>query len=696
MKFGKHMAQNMPPDWRFNFLDYNGLKRYCKENSGAWNDQLEDKFVGMLEDELKKVSDFGYVKYNELQRHVAFLEGQFAKIEEPSTAENKDALREELDLVTHDITKLAKFNSLNYTGFLKLLKKHDKLTSIRLKNTFLARLTKQPFYKETFDAMIVRLSALYEKLKPKDRPELAGSVNLTSFVRKTTKYWVHADNITDVKCIILQNLPVLVFKQDKRFERGYDAAITSIYFDNENLDLYNERIEKSERAMALRLRWYGTNPNFIFFERKTHHEDWTGEKSVKERFGVKEKYVNRFLAGEWHLDAQVEKMKAAGKSQKEIDYQLNLANEIQDAVLKRKLQPCVRTFYNRTAFQHPTSQEVRISLDTELTMVRELDRTNGNWYRKEVGVDYPFPTVPENEINRFPYAILEVKLQTAAGDKPPAWITDLTSSHLVEEVPKFSKFIHGCATLLEERVRILPFWLPQMEKDIRKAPKVKEPEPLQEAAAYQPYQGLAVTGASPAAVRKSGAGYGAIPAADEENQAYVPPGKEDVATSTTALLGDRRPPEQAGMLDRMRRRYGNESAAPAPAGGAKKAITIPVRVEPKVLFANERTFLNWLHTSTIIATIGMALLNLSPNSGAKASKIAGLTLVPVAIMFLFYALYLYFWRDQQIKARAVGPYNSMFGPVAMTTVFIVALLINYIFWFVENGTDITKWHNGLD
>jgi SPX domain protein involved in polyphosphate accumulation len=183
------------------------------------------------------------------------------------------------------------------------------------------------------------------------------------------------------------------------------------------LQLYHERIEKSEKAMALRLRWYGTSPNFIFFERKTHHEDWTGEKSVKERFGVKEKYVNRFLAGEWKLDEQVAKMQAKGKSQKEIDYQLNLAKEIQESVLARKLQPAVRTFYNRTAFQHPTSQEVRISLDTELTMVREMDRTNGNWYRKEVGVDYPFPTVPDNEITRFPYAILEVKLQTAAGDK---------------------------------------------------------------------------------------------------------------------------------------------------------------------------------------------------------------------------------------------------------------------------------------
>lgn len=692
MKFGKHMQQNMPPDWRFNFLDYNGLKHYVKDNSTAWNETLEDKFVGMLEEELKKVSDFGYVKFNELQRHVKFLETEFAKIEDPSTADNKDDLKEELDLVTSDITKLAKFNSLNYTGFLKLLKKHDKLTNIRLKNTFLARLTKQPFYKETFDALIVRLSTLYEKLKPKDRPELAGKVNLTSFVRKTTKYWVHADNITDVKCIILQNLPVLVFKQDKKFDRGYDAAITSIYFDNEQMDLYHERIEKSERAMALRLRWYGTKPNFIFFERKTHHEDWTGEKSVKERFGVKEKYVNRFLAGEWKLDEHVEKMKARGKSQKEIDYQINLAKEIQEAVLARKLQPCVRTFYNRTAFQHPTSQEVRISLDTELTNIREMDRTNGNWYRPEVGVEFPFSQVPEPEITRFPYAILEVKLQTPAGGKPPAWITDLTSSHLVEEVPKFSKFIHGCASLLEERVRLLPFWLPQMEKDIRKPAEAQQPELAKELTGYNPYQGMPVGTASPRAPRK---GYGAIAAGQDVEEQYdeAAPASNELATSATALLA------KPAADDGARRRYGGGGAA-AGAGaapqGAKKAITVPVRVEPKVLFANERTFLNWMHTSTIIATIGMALLNLSPNSGAKASKIAGLTLVPVAIMFLVYALYLYFWRDQQIKSRAVGPYNSMFGPIAMTSVFILALLMNYIFWFMENGVDIRSWHNGKD
>ncbi|KAG8988495.1 vacuolar transporter chaperone [Tulasnella sp. JGI-2019a] len=34
-------------------------------------------------------------------------------------------------------------------------------------------------------------------------------------------------------------------------------AITSIYFDNDELELYLGRLEKTEGAEAVRLRWYG-------------------------------------------------------------------------------------------------------------------------------------------------------------------------------------------------------------------------------------------------------------------------------------------------------------------------------------------------------------------------------------------------------------------------------------------------------
>ena len=69
----------------------------------------------------------------------------------------------------------------------------------------------------------------------------------------------------------------------------------------------------------------------------------------------------------------------------------------------------MRSFYNRTAFQLPGDARVRISLDTELTMVREdnfdgYDRTHGNWRRMDIGVDYPFQ-LPEKDVS-FPICCL--------------------------------------------------------------------------------------------------------------------------------------------------------------------------------------------------------------------------------------------------------------------------------------------------
>lgn len=111
-------------------------------------------------------------------------------------------------------------------------------------------------------------------------------------------------------------------------------------------------------------------------------------------------------------------------------------------------------------------------------MVREdnfdgKNRTNGNWRRTDFGIDHPFKSVDPKEKELFPYGVLEVKLATKVGEEPPQWIRDLINSHLVEAVPKFSKFIHGCASLLPERVDLVPFWLPQMDQDIRKPVSAK-------------------------------------------------------------------------------------------------------------------------------------------------------------------------------------------------------------------------------
>lgn len=45
--------------------------------------------------------------------------------------------------------------------------------------------------------------------------------------------------------------------------------------------------------------------------------------------------------------------------------------EVQQAVDSKQLRPMIRTQYNRTAFQVPFDATVRISLDTNLAMIKE-------------------------------------------------------------------------------------------------------------------------------------------------------------------------------------------------------------------------------------------------------------------------------------------------------------------------------------
>ena len=64
------------------------------------------------------------------------------------------------------------------------------------------------------------------------------------------------------------------------------SLVSSVYFDNSACDVYYERLERQEGARLVRIRWYGESAgedDELFVERKTHHESWTTDTSVKER-----------------------------------------------------------------------------------------------------------------------------------------------------------------------------------------------------------------------------------------------------------------------------------------------------------------------------------------------------------------------------------------------------------------------------
>jgi SPX domain protein involved in polyphosphate accumulation len=219
--------------------------------------------------------------------------------------------------------------------------------------------------------------------------------------------------------------------------------ITSVYFDSECGHSYEERLLRKEGARLLRLRWYGRNEGNadkeIYVERKIHHESWTKTASSKDRFALNQGSVRAFLSGRYVPEATP------------------LADEVRDMIATHKLRPMVRTCYFRSAFQAQDSNAVRISLDTNLTLINELSGISNFWCRSADDV------LSAADIVKFPFAILEVKLQD--GGNPPEWIGELLRKSQAVRVHKFSKFVHGMAFIHGPRVaRHLPHWMDKVDE----------------------------------------------------------------------------------------------------------------------------------------------------------------------------------------------------------------------------------------
>ena len=269
-------------------------------------------------------------------------------------------------------------------------------------------------------------------------------------------------------------------------------------------------------------------------------------------------------------------------------------------------------------------------------MIKEDVPNNRNWKRNDFDKKHPFTDLSDKEAVHFPHAILEVKLQTQYGSTSPGWVENLVKSHLVEEVPKFSKYIHGCSMLYEDRIDLFPFWLPQMDIDIRKP------------AAHDSFD-ASETESNPALLSS----HIAIDIGVDEDEKLPM-----ISTQAKRDMG-------AGISSKPQPQRNN----------AEKKIAIPVRIEPKVFFANERTFLSWIHFSIFLGGISTALVGL----GNAHARISGYIFAVVSILFTLYALYLYQWRAAKIRQRDPGPYDDRIGPMVVVLVFLAAMTINVIF-----------------
>lgn len=519
----------------------------------------------------------------------------------------------------------------------------------------------------------------------------------------------------EVKTYILRHLPVLIFSEHSSSQTDTpqnDPTITSLYFDNSQFSLYSEKVDRQVDASSLRIRWYGQilDKPQLLLEQKIIHENGSSEER---RFPIKDKFIQPFISGEYKMEKNVQKLERQGRPEQAVaDYQ-QVVHDIQDFIKEKNLEPVLRANYTRTAFQKPLDDRVRISIDTNLAFIREDEfdsnrpcRKPDSWHRTDIDnnrMEYPFTHINQGEISRFPFAVLEIKVNESTGKKTPQWIQDLMASHLVHKAPRFSKFVHGVASLFEDYVNSLPFWLSDVETDIRKDPHTAFEE--EEQAKAQKAEDELIVGSyigsgsfrkgsyRPAMSSPVAKSYMADKLAAEtaaKSRRMVATGdSKGKGKATTASEDDVEEIQNYGTLPSVFPSFSLSRYAQSrrqqntvlPPGVSKPGVLIkdsgPLQVEPKVWLANERTFLKWQHICILLGALAVSLYTAAGED--TIAEYMGIAYIVIAIFAGAWGYYMHFTRRNMIVARSGKDFDNIFGPLIISVALMVALVLNFIF-----------------
>lgn len=743
-------------EWSKNFLDYSHLKKLLKEGviSNAWTSKDEQTFVTALDENLEKVFNFVEQKFQEINEQLDILQNETTN---PDASFNPEEFAKKLDRLLSEAEELEKFQRLNFTGFLKITKKHDRIhPEYSVKPLLNVRLKSLPFHSEDFSPLLYKVGALYQFFRDNYQVDASfNSLSKMSSLQETNnefqsfKFWIHPDNLVEVKANILRHLPVLIYNSknngddddddddDDDEEGGHkhitgDQTINAIYFDNDHLDLYNNKLTKLNNSSTLRIRWVGKldDKPKITMERKLF--DSNSNFFVDEIIELRKKYINQFV-----IQHEIPKKLIKLNDEKSVE-------KLLDFIKENHLQPVLRTTYNRTAFQIPGDDRIRITIDSNLTFIREdaFDsqlpiRDPKQWHR----LDLDNSKTPQNflrkgEFVKFPFSSMEIKIKksSAKNFKKLQWVNELiNSSYLVKEIPNFSKFIHGVAALFleDEKLDNIPMWFNELEGDIvndlPKLPQKVNSEGITELSNDEnlsKFKSMILNNKKSNFQPRSASFSGSLlyskgdnPAMDDAKRFETIEEAIDSNKSAPTQQDDQAPP--SGVTDDQSSDFDedeeDEDEGPSrksnplvrlinfpnqfskladvdsedeeielPAGVTKPDQWIknmgPIKIEPKVWLANERTFNRWLHVTTLFSSLTFIIYS--------STKDSNFEMLSTNLAYFYFALtlfsgvwayYIFMERRKIILERSDKHLDNSIGPLIVAFGLLVALIINFVF-----------------
>jgi len=200
MKFGEYLRKQQDAEWKSNYINYDHLKFLIKElepmegkgpaveenkretslSVSRPTDQsgmpintpavTAEMFYVFIEDEMRKIDQFTKDKLQEIRAVLADVETELnaggAGGRPSVSCADMTRIKARVDAKANDFLRLEKYVNLNFTGFHKILKKHDKrLPSTPCKPFYISRLHQQSWIQTDQSSIIVAMSRLYSTLR---------------------------------------------------------------------------------------------------------------------------------------------------------------------------------------------------------------------------------------------------------------------------------------------------------------------------------------------------------------------------------------------------------------------------------------------------------------------------------------------------------------------------------------------------
>jgi SPX domain protein involved in polyphosphate accumulation len=211
MRFGQTLRKSVYAPWKDKYLEYGKLKAMLREDADddrAWTEEDEHKFCEeILNVQLDKIASFQASTFKGLEER-ANKAGEKLRELSPEDGKNKSEIatgrfkeiEEELDAIINETKELKKYSNLNFTGFLKIAKKHDRKrgNNYKIKPMVQLRLQKQSFNSESkYSPLLNKLSMMFFIV----RQQLDENVDGTSVTSEAQAEVQNGERYTAYKCM---------------------------------------------------------------------------------------------------------------------------------------------------------------------------------------------------------------------------------------------------------------------------------------------------------------------------------------------------------------------------------------------------------------------------------------------------------------------------------------------------------------